>query len=289
MEYSFRNCTLDDFDFLFELKKQNFKWYVDKIWGWHDEEQKQRLKQDLEEHLAHKRIILVDNKEVGVYVVHITENGDFVVNLLQCRPLHIAKDKENISMPEQLEPDSIFLQCKGASMGLSCATKLDFVVMVDPVPYYEMEYKDKYLVAKALGEINWAFREKGKHMILLVPGRICTSSPELGVPTAFADISEFDAILEVSETRAGYMPELSYGSHIFQDLVEAEILYGAVFDNEKTLVFSPDFFEALPNDLKTYAPKSAELEEIVKIWDVREQNIVMYHDMKEEMLLIQSE
>lgn len=223
------------------------------------------------------------------YTINITENGDFVVNLLQCRPLHIAKDKENISMPEQLEPDSIFLQCKGASMGLSCATKLDFVVMVDPVPYYEMEYKDKYLVAKALGEINWAFREKGKHMILLVPGRICTSSPELGVPTAFADISEFDAILEVSETRAGYMPELSYGSHIFQDLVEAEILYGAVFDNEKTLVFSPDFFEALPNDLKTYAPKSAELEEIVKIWDVREQNIVMYHDMKEEMLLIQSE
>ena len=47
MEYSFRNCTLDDFDFLFELKKENFKWYVDKIWGWNDDDQKQRLKQDL--------------------------------------------------------------------------------------------------------------------------------------------------------------------------------------------------------------------------------------------------
>ena len=54
MEYSFRNCTLDDFGFLFELKKQNFKWYVDKIWGWKDNEQKERLKQDLEEHLQHK-------------------------------------------------------------------------------------------------------------------------------------------------------------------------------------------------------------------------------------------
>ena len=33
MEYSFRNCTLEDFDFLFNLKKENFKWYVDKILG----------------------------------------------------------------------------------------------------------------------------------------------------------------------------------------------------------------------------------------------------------------
>lgn len=46
-------------------------------------------------------------------------------------------------------------------------------------------------------------------------------------------INEFDVICEVAERRAGYMPELSYGSHIFQDLVEAGILYGAVFDNER--------------------------------------------------------
>ena len=80
MEYSFRNCTLDDFDFLFELKKQNFKWYVDKIWVWKDDEQKEKLKQDLQEYLAHKRIILIDNKEVGIYAVHTTENGDLFIN-----------------------------------------------------------------------------------------------------------------------------------------------------------------------------------------------------------------
>lgn len=72
-------------------------------------------------------------------------------------------------------------------------------------------------------------------MLLMVPGRIGTSSPELGVPTTFADISEFEAICEIEEKKAGYNPELSYGSHIFQDLVEAEILYTAIFSNEKTL------------------------------------------------------
>lgn len=80
MKYSFRSCTLEDFDFLFNLKKENFKWYVDRIWGWEDEEQKEKLKQDLKEHLSHKRIILINNELAGVYAVHITENGDLFIN-----------------------------------------------------------------------------------------------------------------------------------------------------------------------------------------------------------------
>lgn len=80
MEYSFRSCTLEDFDFLFNLKKENFKWYVDKMWGWKDEEQKERLKQDLNKHLVHKRIIVINNELAGVYAVHITENGDLFIN-----------------------------------------------------------------------------------------------------------------------------------------------------------------------------------------------------------------
>ena len=90
MEYDFRNCTLEDFDFLFNLKKENFKYYVDKIWGWKDDNQKQRLKQDLNEHLEHKRIILMNNKMIGVYAVHTTENGDLFIN-----EISILKDYQN--------------------------------------------------------------------------------------------------------------------------------------------------------------------------------------------------
>ena len=103
-----------------------------------------------------------------------------------------------------------------------------------------MPYKEKDLVAKLIGRINWQYRDQNKHMMLIVPGRVGTSSPELGVPTAFSDISAYEIICETEETKAGYNPELSYGSHIFQDLVEAEILYTAVFHNEKTVHFSPE-------------------------------------------------
>lgn len=148
-----------------------------------------------------------------------------------------------------------------------------------------MDYYAKPAVAKALGMINWYFRDKGKHMMLLVPGRIGTSSQELGVPTTFADISEFDVICEVAEQRAGYMPELSYGSHIFQDLVEADILYGAVFDNEKTVVFQPELLQNMENKLTDFYPEGETLKDIIGVYPVKDTGCMLYHDMEEERLV----
>ncbi len=219
------------------------------------------------------------------YTINISESGEYVINLLQCRPLQVAKEYGNITMPENINTDRIFLECRHASMGMSHVIKIDYIVYVNPVAYYQMEYNRKSKVASVIGRINWYFREKGCRLMLLVPGRICTSSPELGVPTTFADISEFDVICEVSEKRAGYMPELSYGSHIFQDLVEADILYSAVFDNEKTLHFNPEILDGLDNRLPDYCDESRELLNVIGIYDVSEKEFMVYHDMKEEHLL----
>lgn len=70
--------------------------------------------------------------------------------------------------------------------------------------------------------------KSNQNLLLFVPGRIGTSSPELGVPVSFAAINHFCAICEMSDSEVGYMPELSYGSHMFPDLVEAEIFYTCV-------------------------------------------------------------
>ena len=123
-------------------------------------------------------------------------------------------------------------------------------------------------------------------MVLITPGRICTSSPELGVPSAFADISEFDVIVEVSEKRAGYMPELSYGSHIFQDLVEAGILYSAVFEAESTLQFAPELLTEGENALPSYIDFAEELDQIVFVCEEKPGEINLYYDMATEHLLV---
>lgn len=90
MEYTFRPCVLDDFDFLFMLKKDNFRRYIEEIWGWNEEEQKNRLKEDLKIHLQHKKIILLDDKPIGIYVTHFTEDGDLYIN-----EISILKEYQN--------------------------------------------------------------------------------------------------------------------------------------------------------------------------------------------------
>ena len=115
-------------------------------------------------------------------------------------------------------------------MGGSRAEDIDYVVFVDSRAYYEFPYKRKPDIAHIIGDINHHFRKSNQNLLLFVPGRIGTSSPELGVPVSFAAINHFCAICEMSDSEVGYMPELSYGSHMFQDLVEAEIVEpGMVF------------------------------------------------------------
>lgn len=219
------------------------------------------------------------------FTVNLSEDGDYVINLLQCRPLQVYQDSEDMELPGDIEKEKILFECHGSSMGLSRYEKLDLIVTVDPVNFYNMPYRDKYKIGKAVGKINWTMRGKNKKMLLMTPGRLGTSSPELGVPAAFSDISEYEAICEISDSRAGYNPELSYGSHFFQDLVEAGILYNAIFENEKTLVFNPDLISDYDNLLCDYDPDFEELKDIIRVYDVSDLDFRLCNDMKKERIL----
>ena len=220
------------------------------------------------------------------YTINVSPEGKYVVDLLQCRPLQMSSEGEAVAFPDKGQYDRVLVETKGVSMGFSRHLGIDVLVYIDAIAYYQMPYSDKYKVRNALSEINWKLRGQNKRMLLITPGRICTSSPELGVPSSFADISEFDAILEVSETKAGYVPELSYGSHIFQDLVEAGILYSAVFEEASTLHFDREHIQAATNALASYAKDAEELEGIVFVTESREEKIELYYDMTTEHLLI---
>ncbi|HIY01823.1 MAG TPA: PEP/pyruvate-binding domain-containing protein [Candidatus Blautia faecipullorum] len=198
------------------------------------------------------------------YTVNTDESGDFVVNLLQCRPLYIGEAGEKTDL-KNLRLKKTFFDIRDSSMGPSGKRKIDVVVQVDPVLYYQYPYRKKYDAAAALGKINRHYRGSGQNLLLMTPGRIGTSSPELGVPVSFGDISGFSAICEISESRAGYMPELSYGSHMFQDLVEAQILYGAIFNNKKTLSYHPELFDGCPDLFQEICPDMPELSGIIKV------------------------
>ena len=220
------------------------------------------------------------------FTVNVSEDRTYMINLLQCRPLQIYRDTGSVSLPEGVPADNILLETRGASMGLSRQTRLDLILYVDPAAYYSLPYADKPEIASLIGQVNWKFRDQGKHMLLMVPGRIGTSSPELGVPTVFSDISSFDAICEIADSSAGYNPELSYGSHIFQDLVEAQILYMAVFPGEKTLHFHPALLQESENHIFE-VPLGTKWQHVVRLVDVSGLTCMLYHDLKDEHILLQ--
>ena len=237
-----------------------------------------------------QRMMHLIQKEYGEpvdieFTINVSESREYMINLLQCRPLQVFKDGGGVTVPENVRAEDILLETRHASMGLSREVKLDRIVYVDPVKYYQLPYNEKTAIAALIGRINWKYRDTGTHMMLLVPGRIGTSSPELGVPTAFSDISGFDAVCEIAENRAGYNPELSYGSHIFQDLVEAQILYTAVFPGERTIRFRPELLRQVPNRIGEI-PGGAEKQEVICLVDVSALDCRLYHDLTNEHILL---
>ena len=217
------------------------------------------------------------------YTVNVGEDGSFVLNLLQCRPLQSLSGANKVQMPGDDEVETVFF-IKDASMGSSREVTIDEVVFVDPEAYYNCPYRKKPLVSSMICDLNAAQEKEGMRGLLLAPGRIGTSSPELGVPVSFADICNFEGICEIGYSGAGYAPELSYGSHMFQDLVEANIFYGALFEDARTVRYNPDVLRAL--NCRAVESEDPDLQGVVFAARPTDKRLKLFHDsLNNETLL----
>lgn len=187
------------------------------------------------------------------FTVNFIQDG-FRVNLLQCRPLQTRGLGRAVQMPK-IEDGSDCLFCsKGHFMGGNVRLPVDYVVFVRTKPYLALKEQDKYSVARQIGFLNTLL--KGKNTMLIGPGRWGTSTPSLGVPVHFSELCFMTVLCEVASAAEGFMPELSYGSHFFQDIVESGIFYVALFDGEEEVVFQPETILEKGNLLKQFLPDS---------------------------------
>jgi hypothetical protein len=60
---------------------------------------------------------------------------------------------------------------------------------------------------------------------------------------------------------AGLSPELSYGSHFFQDLVETGIFYVAIFEGDEGVIYNPEKISGRENILKKFRLKAFSIRE----------------------------
>lgn len=216
------------------------------------------------------------------FTVNWSSPDDYLVNLLQCRPLQSSKDRERPAMvgPEKkppvdetlaagIPPDDLLFFLRRDTMGIELDCPIGAVVVIDPQMYCDLPYRDKPAVARAIGELNAHFAARKAQTMLLAPGRLGTSSPELGVPVSFAEIDHFAILCEVAWSKGGYRPELSFGSHFFQDLVESEIFYAAIPEEDPPSAFNTAFFSREENLLPSILPDVALPVGLIGVYEIK--------------------
>ena len=78
----------------------------------------------------------------------------------------------------------------------------------------------------------------------------------------------------------GLRPELSYGSHFFQDLVESGIFYEALYQGQNDCLFEEEAWDAFPNRYRELTGDE-KLQEVVWVLDLGEQAI-LYSEVKSQ-------
>ena len=61
---------------------------------------------------------------------------------------------------------------------------------------------------------------------------------------------------------------MSYGTHFFLDLVEAQIIYLPVYPSDPETQFNSEFFSNAPNILATLFPDLASYTDLIRLIDV---------------------
>ena len=191
---------------------------------------------------------------------------EFAIHLLQCRPQAQREETEAFQMPATVaEADILFTADRLVPRGR--VQRIDHMVFVDPEAYDRIPDETTRLqVARVVGRLNKLLGEK--RFILMGPGRWGSANLELGVKVTYADIYRTAMLIEIGLPHGDSAPEVSYGTHFFQDLVEAGIHPLALYPEQSGMIFNWRFFRESPNALADLLPDSAGYAEYVRVIDV---------------------
>ena len=220
------------------------------------------------------------------FTINFTEGNAFKINLVQCRPLQTKGLKASVQLPKSIKPEKVFFSSNGYTMGGSISQPIKRIIYVDPRAYVEMSISQKYGIARLVGKLNRQITNREvTPTILLGPGRWGTTTPSLGVPVSFAEINKITALVEIAYEGGNLMPELSFGTHFFQDLVESDIFYVALFPQKKGVVFNKDKLLQMPNLLADLLPEESKYEDAVRVYEVDSEQLQIMCDVVSQKVI----
>jgi pyruvate, water dikinase len=189
--------------------------------------------------------------------------------LLQCRPQSNTPEDTPTPIPRNVPPSRIvFSAHRYVTNGR--LPDLTHMVYVDPAAYARIpDLPGLRAVGRAVGALNRA--PPRRRFALLGPGRWGSRGDvRLGVSVTYADINNTAVLIEIARRQGGYVPDLSFGTHFFQDLVESSIRYLPLYPDEEGVAFNEEFLTGAPNALPRLLPEHRSLAEVVRVIDVAE-------------------
>jgi len=200
--------------------------------------------------------------------IEFASDGDHFY-LLQCRPQSYSQGGGPAPIPRNLPKDKVLFSAhRFISNGR--VPDVTHIVYIDPDSYADLpELTQLQDVGRAVSRLNKLLPRR--QFILMGPGRWGSRGDiRLGVSVTYADINNTSVLVEMARQKDGYVPDLSFGTHFFQDLVEAEIRYLPLYPDEPENAFKESFFRGSRNLLPDLLPEFAHLEETVRVIDVLE-------------------
>ncbi|HSA95425.1 MAG TPA: PEP/pyruvate-binding domain-containing protein, partial [Acidobacteriota bacterium] len=204
---------------------------------------------------------------VPVDIEFASTGADFY--LLQCRPQSQAAEDVAMEIPTNLPDDHVlFTANKHVSNGR--VADITHIVYVDPDRYGEIgEMADLFAVGQAVGKLNKLLPRR--QFILMGPGRWGSRGDiKLGVRVTYSEINNSAMLIEVARKKGNYVPDVSFGTHFFQDLVESGIRYLPLYPDDEGIRFNEKFLLESTNKLAEHCPECAGLAGALKVIDVLE-------------------
>lgn len=202
------------------------------------------------------------------FAVNFQGENQYRIHLLQCRPFQVRGDLRRVQMPAALDDASTLFETRGPVIGNSVATGVDAVIYVVPRAFSRLATADRYAVARLIGRLArlpLASTRAKPIVLLLGPGRWATTTPALGVPVSFAEISSASVVCEIAEMHEDLIPDISLGTHFFNDLVEMDMLYLAIRPGEAGSRVNEPVLMRVPNALGALLPELGAWEAVVHV------------------------
>jgi len=189
--------------------------------------------------------------------------------LLQCRPQSYNSDNSPSPIPQDIKQEKIIFTAENY-ISNGYVPDITHVVYVDPGKYSLLNnISDLKDIGKAVGKLNKILPKK--QFILLGPGRWGSRGDiKLGVNVSYADLKNTSVLIEIARQKGNYTPDLSFGTHFFQDLIEASIKYLPLYPDKKNIIFNNIFFNKSANIFSKLLPEYSHLESAIRVIDIPE-------------------